>query len=370
LRKRGELVREEEIRNGAIILGASPFSCLLGKEIEKYEPVTIIDSSEAHCRYARKCGLNVIQKNVLHTETLDILQSSSKRFFLALSGNATVNQFAAIEAKNYFSIPEIYTSTLFNDEKESVKMFEFKQLFSNAINLNQWSAFIYNKKVQTIDLGVRDQGPLHTFLLHEGIREPYLVLFIIRKQKIHQMGSLDHDFMLFSGDVLKVLQPTTEKFQLMHNFKELLAKVPILDFDEPIESKDYFQAACSIISEIVKIDSDTLLNYFIQEEKLGNPSFAPGIAIPHIMVEQEVPFSVVVARCKKGISNWSTVGEPKIIFTIVTSSLNRNIHLHFLSNIAQILNDPEFEQAWLAAKSKENLRDVLLKRVSPGELFA
>ena len=364
LRKRDELVREEESRSGAIIFGATPFSCLLGKEIEKFEPVTLIDNSEAHCNYARKCGLNVIQKNVLNTETLEILRAASKRFFFALSANAAVNFVAAKDAKNYFSIPEIYTTTLSKDDKESDDLFIPKKLFPPYVNIHQWSAFIHNKQVQTLDLKVHEQKSLYNFLQKEGIKDPYMVLLLIRKQKIYHVGLLETDFMLLPEDILKVLQPTKEEFQLMHNFKELLSNVPILDFDKPIDSKDYFQVASSIIAEIVKMDSDELLNHFIQEEKMGNPSFAPGVAIPHILVEKNVPFSVVVARCKEGISNWSIEGEPKIIFTIVTSSFNRNIHLHFLSNIAQILNGQEFEKEWLTAKSKDDLREVLLRRVS------
>jgi len=47
-------------------------------------------------------------------------------------------------------------------------------------------------------------------------------------------------------------------------------------------------------------------------------------------------------------------------FVLIGTRDERRFHLHALSAIAQIIQDPDFERKWMAAKSGEALRDIVL----------
>ena len=48
------------------------------------------------------------------------------------------------------------------------------------------------------------------------------------------------------------------------------------------------------------------------------------------------------------------------IFVLAGTRDERNFHLRALAAIAQIVQDPHFEERWMRAKGIESLRDVIL----------
>jgi APA family basic amino acid/polyamine antiporter len=84
------------------------------------------------------------------------------------------------------------------------------------------------------------------------------------------------------------------------------------------------------------------------------------LAIPHIIIEGQHMFDVLIVRCKDGVAFSDTHKQVQAIFAIVGSRDERNFHLYALSAIAQIVQDPNFERRWLAARSTEALRDIVL----------
>ncbi|MCK4525766.1 PTS sugar transporter subunit IIA, partial [candidate division WOR-3 bacterium] len=48
------------------------------------------------------------------------------------------------------------------------------------------------------------------------------------------------------------------------------------------------------------------------------------------------------------------------VFVLVGTKDERNFHLRALAAIAQIVQNPHFKDRWLAAKSEESLRDIVL----------
>jgi mannitol/fructose-specific phosphotransferase system IIA component (Ntr-type) len=48
------------------------------------------------------------------------------------------------------------------------------------------------------------------------------------------------------------------------------------------------------------------------------------------------------------------------VFVIAGTKDERTFHLQTLAAIAQIVQNPNFEKKWLAAKNEEALRDVIL----------
>jgi mannitol/fructose-specific phosphotransferase system IIA component (Ntr-type) len=48
------------------------------------------------------------------------------------------------------------------------------------------------------------------------------------------------------------------------------------------------------------------------------------------------------------------------VFVLAGSADERNFHLRALAAIAQIVQDPHFEEKWMEAKGEEALRDIVL----------
>ena len=48
------------------------------------------------------------------------------------------------------------------------------------------------------------------------------------------------------------------------------------------------------------------------------------------------------------------------VFVLAGTKDERPFHLRSLAAIAQIVQDPHFEDRWMVAKKKEDLRDVIL----------
>jgi mannitol/fructose-specific phosphotransferase system IIA component (Ntr-type) len=107
---------------------------------------------------------------------------------------------------------------------------------------------------------------------------------------------------------------------------------------------------------------------FMAREKESTTVLRPGLAIPHITIDGNHKFELVMVRCEAGIL-FTEESEPVYAAFILVGTLDeRNFHLRALSAIAQIVQDPNFDKDWLRAKSIEELRDIvsLAKRHSHG----
>jgi mannitol/fructose-specific phosphotransferase system IIA component (Ntr-type) len=108
------------------------------------------------------------------------------------------------------------------------------------------------------------------------------------------------------------------------------------------------------------IEKEKLLNAFILREEQSTTEIRPGIAIPHVIIEGEHRFDLLVARCQSAVSFIETSPPVYAAFILVGTRDERNFHLRALSAIAQIVHDEDFDRDWLSAKSFDELRDILL----------
>ncbi len=143
-------------------------------------------------------------------------------------------------------------------------------------------------------------------------------------------------------------------------FDGLVKNCDILDIPGKISATDLFHTASQALSKRLNIDADKLYGLFIQREKESTTVIKPGLAIPHIVVDGQNIFEVLLVRCKDG-AVFSELHEPvKTAFILIGSSDERNYHLRALMSIAHIVSEPEFEKRWFAAKNIEQLRDIVL----------
>ena len=86
----------------------------------------------------------------------------------------------------------------------------------------------------------------------------------------------------------------------------------------------------------------------------------PGLAIPHIIVEGEGLFDIVLVRCKAGVQFAGQDKPVQTAFVLVGSPDERNYHLKALMAVAHTVQEPDFNRRWLAARQAEHLRDIVL----------
>ncbi|MCK4585246.1 amino acid permease [candidate division WOR-3 bacterium] len=143
-------------------------------------------------------------------------------------------------------------------------------------------------------------------------------------------------------------------------FDKLVNGCEIIDLDEEFSLEEFFTFAAKRLAKRFHIDSRQLRDSFITREKESTTEIRPGLAIPHIIIEGEHRFELLVARCRTGVDFTETLPPVYAVFVLVGSRDERNFHLRALSAIAQIVQDENFDKNWLNAKSIEELRDILL----------
>ncbi len=134
----------------------------------------------------------------------------------------------------------------------------------------------------------------------------------------------------------------------------------VLDVDEGMPAGEFFKLVTDALGERLKLKPDDLLKLFLDREKYTSSVLSPGLAIPHIVIEGGRSFDILLARCKAGVEFSESAPRVHAVFVLIGTRDERNFHLRALAAIAQIVQDPHFEKKWMAAKSKEALRDIVL----------
>ena len=147
-------------------------------------------------------------------------------------------------------------------------------------------------------------------------------------------------------------------------FDGIVRRAMVLDLDIAVSRDEMFSLASNEIGARWNLDSESIRRKLAAREAQSPTLLYPGVAIPHavphLIVEGNSIFDIVLVRNKSGIL-WNEAGE--VVYTafcLVGSEDERNFHLKALMSIAQILQDPEFHRRWMKARNDEELRAVLL----------
>jgi basic amino acid/polyamine antiporter, APA family len=142
-------------------------------------------------------------------------------------------------------------------------------------------------------------------------------------------------------------------------FHKLVEESRVLDIDEPIKAEDLFREISIILSRELGLGFHELFTKFSEREKEASTVLRKGLAIPHIVVEGSNVFKIFLIRARAGII-FPDDNVAHIIFILIGSFDERNLHLKSLAAIAQITQQPEFDKCWLSAGGKEELRNIIL----------
>ncbi|MBU1240886.1 amino acid permease, partial [Myxococcota bacterium] len=143
-------------------------------------------------------------------------------------------------------------------------------------------------------------------------------------------------------------------------FDHLVKDGLIMDIKEQMGATELFARLARELAIRFEEDEQRLYELFLERERVSSTVIAPGLAIPHIIVEGEHRFEVVLVRALEGVI-FSELSKPvHTMFVLIGSMDERNYHLRALMSIAHIFQEEDFEKRWLAARNKEQLRDVIL----------
>jgi APA family basic amino acid/polyamine antiporter len=143
-------------------------------------------------------------------------------------------------------------------------------------------------------------------------------------------------------------------------FDRLIRDCQILDIQGQISAENIFRQVSTILAGRLQTDEYVLFEKFLHREAEGGTVVQPGLAIPHIVVEGQHKFDVLLIRARDGI-NFPNAPEPvKIMFVLAGSKDERNYHLRALMAIAQVAQEKDFEKRWLTARNTEAIRNLIL----------
>ena len=142
-------------------------------------------------------------------------------------------------------------------------------------------------------------------------------------------------------------------------FDQLVDRADILDIPGPISVHDLFQKAAESLAGKLAIDKDELYRRLVERERESTTIVHPGLAVPHIVIEGENVFELLLVRCKGG-AVFSDLHPPiETAFILAGSKDERNFHLRALMTIAHIVENEDFQTRWSEAAGPDELRDIV-----------
>lgn len=143
-------------------------------------------------------------------------------------------------------------------------------------------------------------------------------------------------------------------------FDRLIRDCEILDIQDKVSAETIFRRVSGILAERLQTEEFVLFEKFLHREAEASTVIEPGLAIPHIVLEGEHKFDVLLVRARDGIT-FAHAQEPvKIMFILAGSRDERNYHLRALMAIAQTVQEKDFKKRWLAARNAEAIRNLVL----------
>ncbi len=143
-------------------------------------------------------------------------------------------------------------------------------------------------------------------------------------------------------------------------FDHLIRDCVILDIQGKSDAENVFRQASRILEKRLDISEYVLIEKFLHREAEGGTVIQPGFAIPHIVVEGENKFDILLVRALDGIDFPHAPDPVRIMFILAGSQDERNYHLRALMAIAQIAQEKDFEKRWLTARDTEAIRNLIL----------
>jgi len=143
-------------------------------------------------------------------------------------------------------------------------------------------------------------------------------------------------------------------------FDSLIRNAVILDIPAKPDLEGVFSKLASAFAATLNITYDEALQKLNEREKDSTTVISPGLDIPHIILDQEEGFEIVIARVNEGVSFSERHEDVHMIFSLAGGKEERNFHLKSLMAIAQLVSNKNFKSDWETVRDKDELRNLIL----------
>ncbi len=146
----------------------------------------------------------------------------------------------------------------------------------------------------------------------------------------------------------------------LDRFDQLVEDAPVLDLKGPIEAEELFSRSGDLLSARVGLSAGRIADMLRQREKQSSTLLSPTLAVPHVVIEGEGKFELLLVRVRGGVEFSPTSPGVEAVFVLMGTPDERNFHLRVLAAIAQVAQEADFLPRWRRARGQQGLRDVIL----------
>ncbi len=174
----------------------------------------------------------------------------------------------------------------------------------------------------------------------------------------HRYEGLDPEL----RSILKEKGPRAEDL-----FEELVARAGVVDLEDGADYPDVVERVAPLFSECLPMDPAAIKRSFIDGTATGMTPVAPGIALPHILVDRIDRPELVLVRSRDGIPveahpSAGPDGEHRAyaFFFLASPKGDPGLHLRMLAQIAGRADEEDFVSDWLRAADASELKQVVV----------
>jgi amino acid transporter/mannitol/fructose-specific phosphotransferase system IIA component (Ntr-type) len=133
-----------------------------------------------------------------------------------------------------------------------------------------------------------------------------------------------------------------------------------LDYSDAMDIEDFWKRALYDLQGCLpnQLPAERITSLLRTREAESPTTISQFVAIPHIIIEGQGVFKIILVRALKGIRFNDIHPSIKAVFVLIGSRDMRNLHLRALAAIAHIIQHSSFEQEWAHAKNDAEIRDL------------
>ncbi len=152
-------------------------------------------------------------------------------------------------------------------------------------------------------------------------------------------------------------------------FDQTVARSFAIDLEEGQSFNTVVRLVAEQLEHRVPGSADEIFDEFQQGTRVGSTPVIHGVALPHIRKVDLMQAEMVIVRSKDGVVVPSDeFHEPrneaqvvKALFFLVSPDGNPGQHLRILAQIAERVDEDGFMEAWITAKTNQELREIMLR---------
>lgn len=143
-------------------------------------------------------------------------------------------------------------------------------------------------------------------------------------------------------------------------FDHMIDAAKVIDLKHETSLDGLFKVISRELDKCMSFSQEEIIESLHERERQSSCALTHFVAIPHLIIDKDKGFQIILIRAKKGIYFSEELPKVKAIFVLAGCMSERNLHLKSLSAIAQIVQDDDFENKWNRARQTSQLRDIIL----------